>query len=896
MYWKAKKIGVFMLLCFIAGSIALTYARNSYLTSFHGRYQNLYQTMGSALDDCLLCHPSSNRSVLNSFATAYADAGHDFAAIESIDSDRDGFSNLEEIAALTFPGDASSYPDPSPPATDNEAPVITWYGIPEISDSLTVPVSALSATDNVGVSGFRLSESTGTPSADANGWEFPAPSSYTFNSDGFHTLYAWAKDAAGNVSSRAQSSTTITLPDQDPPAISSFTMPASSDSMTVPITSLSANDNIGVTGFWLSETRRNPSPDSAGWVHPAPDSYIFASEGTHTLYAWAKDAAGNVSSRAQSSTTIALPSEQDTTPPQVTAFSIPANSDSLAVAVTAFSATDNVGVTGYLLTISSDAPYANGVGWSASPPSGYTFASEGTHALYAWAKDNAGNVSSPSLATVSITLPPETDTTPPQVTAFSIPLNSDSLTVSITAFSATDNIGVTGYLVSESAGAPVTGSAEWSASPISGHTFSSEGTHTLYAWAKDAEGNVSASRSASTTITLPDTTAPTVNSFTVPASSGSLTVHGISITASDDTGVTGYLLTESSSVPSAGSGAWSVSAPSSHTFSSEGTHTIYAWAKDAAGNVSSSRSASTTITLPSEQDNTPPSILSFSLPDTSDSLTVPIISFSATDNVGVTEYMFSTSAETTSARGSGWTSSPPNSYTFASEGVQTLYAWVRDAAGNVSSRATATTNIGTTIPDPDTEDMWIWDFMWFQLKMRRKGIEDSRQDAYLYITGWDPQSNILNAVLYTQDSETLQWEPWDMPLHYTSGYPLRFLCWFEFAGEYNFSASITGKLEENRLSRGTFKATGLSHSDLIYVSDLSDNHEYDAYEEDFYEEDFYEDDSYYEEDSYEDTSGNRNPNGKGPQGPKNAGDIRELVTVNGSLVDASQVPGELLDY
>jgi hypothetical protein len=126
MYWKAKKIGVFMLLCFIAGSIALTYARNGYLTSFHGKYQNLYQAMGSALDDCILCHPSSSFSVLNSFATAYADAGFDFAAIESIDSDGDGFSNPEEIAALTFPGDENSYPDPSPPATDNEAPVITW--------------------------------------------------------------------------------------------------------------------------------------------------------------------------------------------------------------------------------------------------------------------------------------------------------------------------------------------------------------------------------------------------------------------------------------------------------------------------------------------------------------------------------------------------------------------------------------------------------------------------------------------------------------------------------------------------------------------------------------------------------------------------------------------------
>jgi Domain of unknown function (DUF4082) len=50
-------------------------------------------------------------------------------------------------------------------------------------------------------------------------------------------------------------------------------------------------------------------------------------------------------------------------------------------------------------------------------------------------------------------------------------------------------------------------------------------------------------------------------------------------------------------VPSATASGWLGSAPLSYTFTSAGNKTLYAWAKDAAGNVSASRSASTVITL-----------------------------------------------------------------------------------------------------------------------------------------------------------------------------------------------------------------------------------------------------------------------------------------------------------
>jgi hypothetical protein len=94
------------------------------------------------------------------------------------------------------------------------------------------------------------------------------------------------------------------------------------------------------------------------------------------------------------------------------------------------------------------------------------------------------------------------DTTPPSVTAFSIPSTSTTLTVPINSLSATDNVGVTGFLVNESASAPASNASGWSPSVPASYTFAAAGSKTLYAWARDAGGNVSSSRSAGVTITL----------------------------------------------------------------------------------------------------------------------------------------------------------------------------------------------------------------------------------------------------------------------------------------------------------------------------------------------------------------------------------------------------------
>ncbi len=88
-------------------------AETSYLNSFNARYG----TSGTALDSCSLCHPSVPS--LNGYGDDYG-SGHNFAAIEGLDSDGDGFVNLDEINARTLPGSAVSFPDTLPSCTDGD--------------------------------------------------------------------------------------------------------------------------------------------------------------------------------------------------------------------------------------------------------------------------------------------------------------------------------------------------------------------------------------------------------------------------------------------------------------------------------------------------------------------------------------------------------------------------------------------------------------------------------------------------------------------------------------------------------------------------------------------------------------------------------------------------------
>jgi len=392
----------------------------------------------------------------------------------------------------------------------------------------------------------------------------------------------------------------ISVADGTAPVVGTFTIGSTSSSLTVPVTAFTATDNVGVTGYLITESATAPLANTAGWSTTAPANFTFASEGAKTLRAWAKDAAGNVSAALSANVTITLP---DTTKPVVTGVTIPATSTSLTVAVTGFAATDNVAVTGYLLTETSGLPAVDAAGWSATPQASFTFTAGGARTLYAWAKDAAGNIALSVNRSITINLP---DAVAPSVTAFTVPASATSLVVPVTSFTATDNTQVAGYIVTESATAPAAAAAGWSTSAPTSYTVTGavpQGVATnvtLYGWAKDAAGNISASVSGVVAITLPDTTKPVVDTFTVPATATTAVVT-VTLSASDNLAVTGYLITESATAPAAVAAGWTTTAPTSYAFTGlpqgDSNKTLFAWAKDAAGNVSLSQSAPIAITL-----------------------------------------------------------------------------------------------------------------------------------------------------------------------------------------------------------------------------------------------------------------------------------------------------------
>ena len=92
------------------------------------------------------------------------------------------------------------------------------------------------------------------------------------------------------------------------------------------------------------------------------------------------------------------------------------------------------------------------------------------------------------------------------------------------------------------------------------------------------------------------------------------------------------------------------------------------------------------------QDIEAPRIVSFHVPPISDGPTVPITYLNAEDNVSVSSYLITESAERPSLGDEGWQGSVPRSFTLSSPVSKAIYAWARDMSGNISQPSKATVN------------------------------------------------------------------------------------------------------------------------------------------------------------------------------------------------------------
>ena len=401
---------------------------------------------------------------------------------------------------------------------------------------------------------------------------------------------------------------------------------------------------------------------------------------------------GSAVSNDATFTTLSAP---DTTPPTVSVTSPAANATLSGVANLTATASDNVGVTSVQFKVDG----ANTGAVLANAPYSYlldtTTLSNGNHILTAVAGDAAGNTA--TSAGVAIKVNNSTpDTTPPTV-SITAPANGASVlgTVNVTA-NASDNVSVASVqfqVDGANLGSPLVSSPygfSWDT------TKSSNGSHSLRAVAKDGAGNSATSTAVTVTVnnnTPPDTTPPTV-SITSPVNGASISgTITISASASDNVGVASVQF----QLDGANLGSLDTASPYSTVWNtvsaSNGSHTLRAIAKDAAGN--SGTSAAVTLTVSNTpSDTTPPSTPTGLTATAVSSSQINLLWNASTDNVGVAGYKVFRGGTQIATSGSA-------SFQDTNLAASTTYTYTTqafDAAGNNSAQsasASATTQVSS---------------------------------------------------------------------------------------------------------------------------------------------------------------------------------------------------------
>jgi len=293
----------------------------------------------------------------------------------------------------------------------------------------------------------------------------------------------------------------------------------------------------------------------------------------------------------------------DTTPPSTPTGLTGAAAGSTGASLSWSASTDNVGVTAYILL-------RNGV--QVATPATTSFVDTGlsaatTYSYSVSARDAAGNIS-PNSTSVSVTTASVADTTAPSTPTGLTAAAAGSTGANLSWSASTDNVGVTGYIVRRNGVQVAT-----PATTTYADTGLSVGTYSYTVAARDAAGNISAN-STSVSITIADTTPPSVPTGLTAAAAGSSGANLSWSASTDNVGVTGYIVRRN---------GVQVATPATTSFADTGlsTATTYSYtvaARDAAGNISPN-SASVNVT-------TPPPSLSNSADLAWDAVTVPSLS------------------------------------------------------------------------------------------------------------------------------------------------------------------------------------------------------------------------------------------------------------------------------
>jgi len=510
---------------------------------------------------------------LGSFSVAY-NGGNGF--LLDIDQAADGFiyvSSDSGIFRLNVPGDTT-------------APTISSVA----SSSITTTGATIAWTTNE-ASDTQVEYGTTTTYGSTTTLNASMVTNHSVSLSGLTagTLYHYrvrSRDAAGNLATSADFTfTTSGAPDTTAPTVS-ITAPANGATVRSTITvNASASDAVGVAGVQFRLDDANLGSEDTTASYQISWNTTTASNGPHTLAAIARDLAGNTATSSGITVTVdnALPAISNV-------------------------ASSNITTSGATITWTTDEPSDTQVDYGISTSYGsrttrasalvtsHTASITGLspNTLYHYrvrSRDAAGNLARSSDFTLT-TASGTPDSTAPTVNLVS-PTGGASIRGTVTIIAnANDNIGVTGVqfqLDSANLGVEDTSSpfqVSWDT------TQALNGSHTLSAIAHDAAGN---STTSAAVILMVDNSAPTVS---ITSLAGGSTISGtinITATAEDNLGVVGVQFRLDGSPLGAEdiSPLYSISWNSATVLN--GSHTLTAVARDAAGNQTVSASVPITV-------------------------------------------------------------------------------------------------------------------------------------------------------------------------------------------------------------------------------------------------------------------------------------------------------------
>jgi hypothetical protein len=464
-------------------------------------------------------------------------------------------------------------------------------------ETVTVTLTGGSRTGWIGArlynqSGVEVARPTGNQSGMGSATTFPAvlsaPAPLTAGTFTWKMAYFGNQDGSGSGDVHAEQAVnvTFTVASVAPPADTSapvvtFALPATATSLTVPVASLSATDNVGVTGYLVNKVATPPAASAAGWTASAPAS-VTAVAGSNTFYAWAKDAAGNVSAAQSASVTVTAAPAADTTLPALTISALANGSYTNKVTLNVSgSATDASGIKS--VTVNNQAVIVNADG---SFSHALTLAA-GVNTITTIATDNAGNQ---QIDTRTVTY----DLNVP-VLAVTAPADNSTTIQSFLNVTGTISEAAT-VAVSVNNGSPQTAA-------ISGSTFNAtvnlvSGVNTIDITATDLAGN---SANAKRTVTYDNSTSQFTLAVTSPVQdittrNSTLTIRGTIVDATSRVNVT-VTMNGRTYTPKVDDGAFRQRL----TFTKAGLYAITVTATDASGN--SSTVTRNVIYRPVSRDN-----------------------------------------------------------------------------------------------------------------------------------------------------------------------------------------------------------------------------------------------------------------------------------------------------